>query len=164
MIKLSSIARMVIAHECFGNPIPREAYELIDAVEKAISELENRVSVDKTQQSVWNGEGSPPVGTECEALYGLVWHPCVVVTHYDGFVFAWNYEHRITFTFDDIEIAAGEHLRPARTEADRKREEIMKLMRQLVTNYNKTDVLHAIEEIYDAIAAGKIPGVKMIED
>lgn len=68
----------------------------------------------------WSGEGFPPVGTECEALYGLVWHPCVVVAHYDGFVFAWNYDHRITFTVNDI--AAGEHFRPTRTEAERKRE------------------------------------------
>lgn len=114
-------------------------------------------------EPAWNGEGSPPVGTECEALYGLVWHPCVVVAHYDGFVFAWNYDHRITFTFDDIAIAAGEHLRPARTEAERKRDLAVGAMErswESVTGVPAYD----FEKIYDDIAAGKIPGVRLSDD
>lgn len=51
--------------------------------------------------------------------------------------------------------------RPIRTEAERKREETVTSMLKNVTNYNKTDVIHAAREIYYAIAAGKIPGVTL---
>lgn len=39
MNKISSLARMGIAHRCFGNPIPQAAYDLIEATEKCVEEF-----------------------------------------------------------------------------------------------------------------------------
>lgn len=39
MNKLSSLAKTGIAHKCFGNPIPQQAYDLIDAVEEAVPQF-----------------------------------------------------------------------------------------------------------------------------
>lgn len=47
MNKLSNLARMGVAHKAFGNPIPQQAYDLIDLVEKAIPEFNPQLKVDK---------------------------------------------------------------------------------------------------------------------
>lgn len=47
MNKLSSLARMGIAHKCFGNPIPQQAYDLIEAVEEAILDFNPQLKVNK---------------------------------------------------------------------------------------------------------------------
>lgn len=39
MNKISSLARMGIAHRCFGNPIPQAAYDLIEATEKCVEDF-----------------------------------------------------------------------------------------------------------------------------
>ena len=126
----------------YTNAVTREQYEAAIAA----------------QQSVWNGEGLPPVGVECEIMRGISeWRPVVI-----NFIS----ENLTVFkTPDDVEKCyhtRNLRFRPIRTEADRKREDTLKLIRQSVTNYNKTDVVHAIEELYDAIEAGKIPGVKLV--
>lgn len=46
MKKISALARMGIAHRCFGNPIPQEAYDLIEATEKCVEEFNPSPSVD----------------------------------------------------------------------------------------------------------------------
>lgn len=69
---------------------------------------------------------------------------------------------------DPVEIAienygdeARRQFRLIRTEADRKREEAIAAMRNFATNYNNTAVIHAIEQVYDSIAAGKIPHITL---
>ena len=47
MNKLSNLARMGVAHKAFGNPIPQQAYDLIDLVEKAVPEFNPQLKVDK---------------------------------------------------------------------------------------------------------------------
>lgn len=104
----------------------------------------------------WNGEGLPPVGCECEAYDGAVWYPAVVVGHYDGFAFLWNYDHQITFTVNEID---SHNLRLIRTEAEIRREDtknaIAELCRASASNGHSADL------IYDAIAAGKIPHITL---
>lgn len=46
MNKISSLARMGIAHRCFGNPIPMAAYDLIDATEKCVAEFNPKLKID----------------------------------------------------------------------------------------------------------------------
>ena len=169
MIKLSTIARMVIAHECFGNPIPREAYELIDAVEKAISDLKNPVSADKAQQPMWDGEGLPPVGCDVEftldtdkySVQGNVpenGQVVNVVAHKqttDGNAVAVVYwdEHGAGRAAAFIKAA----FRPLRTEAERKRDEFVSLVMGWMHHATHAE----IEFIFKNIEAGKIPGVEI---
>lgn len=116
-------------------------------------------AIASSKKSVWNGKGLPPIGCDCEAYDGLNWYPATVVAHCDGFAFAWNYDHAITFT--SISVA---NFRPIQTEAERKREGFAKSLCDHLDDLTDWDSpvgkVHALA-IYDAIASGKISGVKL---
>lgn len=124
----------------------------------AVQKEQYEAALAASKQTEWDGEGLPPVGCECEAFDGVSWFPVVIVGRYDGFAFAWNYDHRKTLTVNEVHSV---NFRPIRTETERKREEVIKEMTSHVTNFNKTDVIHALAEVYDAIAAGNIKGLKV---
>lgn len=106
-----------------------------------------------SQQPAWNGGVLPPIGTECEVNRAGDWMCCRiefisgmhVVMKMAGSEVCWQ---TCACTF-----------RPLRTEAERKREDlksaIAEICRQSASNGHSADL------IYDAIAAGKIPGVKL---
>lgn len=108
---------------------------------------------------VWNGEGLPPVGVECEIqfikdtppqewfsfkLIGM--HDEIVIVTLDG---ENTWRHISKFSPDKVTF------RPIRTEAERKREEAVKAV--MLTGWRQS----AAEEIYDLVAAGKVPGMKL---
>lgn len=103
---------------------------------------------------VWNGEGLPPVGVECESkqFAQIGWHKFRVVAVESGHVFGfWN--DKVGACLD----SKHWEFRPLLTEEERKREEARKAM-YAAMNIIDGDIADAI---YDAIAAGKIPGVKL---
>lgn len=124
-------------------------------------------------QPQWNGEGLPPVGCECEFYNGNRYYARpsapedgqkVKIVHHEvsgaGIpcaVFVWIGDDKSVKS----EAAQAGLFRSIRTEAERKRDETLCAMRNCVSNFNNTAVIHAIEQCYDAIAAGKIPGVKI---
>lgn len=125
------------------------------------------------KQSVWDGTGLPPVGVECEYTccesnhIGKIWHPCVI-----------KYASNYTLVIEEFGIT-GENIihpnnvkfRPIRSEIDKKRSEgVIALSRtdpQMVP-FEYGDKLSDGSlvgsfwyDLYDTIAAGKIPGVKL---
>lgn len=105
----------------------------------------------------WNGEGLPPVGVECEARYrnaNAEWafFRCVVVDC--GVAFGWSGKEAVTLGIDSYEF------RPLRTESDRKRDAAINDMLTII-DCNGADPKNSAIQIYEAIAAGKIPGVKL---
>lgn len=113
----------------------------------------------------WNGEGLPPVGTICEySLAGRVWSPCKIDLYVgtQGVVISCDVFEGIQYVdfakYDDFEF------RPLRTEAERKRDAFINAvlddMRTIPCDLSLRD---EVAVIYDAIAAGKIPGVKLEE-
>lgn len=111
----------------------------------------------------WNGEGLPPVGVECEWLASAD-HDWVAVTvlAYDGND-AWLKPSDGSQSFVVGNVAG---FRPIRTEAERKREAAAKEMARHANSdpHRKFNAgLRNCLSIYDAIAAGKIPGVKLEE-
>lgn len=136
--------------------------ELCEEWNKSIITREQYEAAIAAQQPVWDGEGLPPVGIEIEYKFTKVSYrsdfsrgKVLAYGIQSVFMEHWSSKNEFIHSLDHIEF------RPIRTETDRKREDILKLMRQFVTKYNKTDVVHAIEELYEAIAAGKIPGVEL---
>lgn len=107
---------------------------------------------------VWNGEGLPPVGCECEYSLngGKTWWKCKIdyIVGTQGVVMLCD-------TFEGVQyvqfLSYGNALkfRPIRSEADRKRDEAVKTI--MLTGWCQA----AAEEIYDLVAAGKVPGVKL---
>lgn len=99
------------------------------------------------KQSVWDGTDAPPVGVECEyTLTGRTWFKCKVEMYVgsQGVVMSCDVFEGIQYVHkqDYPDLA----FRPIRSERD----EALEQMRKVVTNYNKTDVIHAIEQLYDA--------------
>ncbi|MBU9829827.1 hypothetical protein J1779_07770 [Rahnella sp. FC061912-K] len=103
-------------------------------------------------EPVWDGEGLPPVGCECEFTSyaaGDVWHAGVV---------RYLSEHTIVIEFTDMLNGKAESIshprtmkfRPLRSPEDVARDEFGAAVAGV-----------RMSELYDAIAAGKIPGVKL---
>lgn len=105
---------------------------------------------------VWNGEGLPPVGMEIEyrfakANYRTDFSRGKVLAYgmQNVFMEHWASKNEFIQPLDKIEF------RPFRSEADRKREEAVKTI--MLTGWCQASA----EEIYDLVAAGKLPGVKL---
>lgn len=142
----------------------------VELVRKKVVSCENeRVTLDEyesalaaSQKVEWSGDGLPPVGCECEARYrevdGAEWFffRCVGVDC--GVAFGWAGKEAVAIGKGSYEF------RPLRTEADKKRDAAAKEMaRHANDDENRMfDAgLRNCLSIYDAIAAGKIPGVKL---
>lgn len=131
-----------------------------DWIADVVTKQQYESALAASQKPAWNGEGLPPVGCECEYQYkvhGSEWckFECVAV---DGkAVFGWSNN-------TPVALQSNTHnFRPLRTEAERKRDEAISEIgkaSQLISN-NKEQIKHIAKHIYDAIAAGKIPGVKL---
>lgn len=108
----------------------------------------------KQSANEWNGEGVPPVGCECECQFLDAWHVCkvlfvgaeVIVGVIDGSERAFSVNHT--------------KFRTLQSEAERNREAAVEAM-QREADEGDNWIYSEYEIIYDAIAAGKIPGVKL---
>lgn len=126
---------------------------------QSISRSEYEKALAASQKPAWNGEGVPPVGCECEYISnGTSWGK-VKVIGLDGekIVIRPSGEiyYAITPSNKDVFI-------PFRTEAERKHEAVLEsicaVLEMVAQDYKRED---EAKLIYEAIAAGKIPGVKL---
>lgn len=111
------------------------------------------------QQPVWNGEGLPPVG--CKFEYGS--HRTAATCLGVGFdmVFAWK-GNPLGEDYEEFMISIKDSsFHKPRTEAERKREEAEVNLRTCLIGSGAGITELAAKTIYDAIGAGKIPGVKL---
>jgi|GEM_PF-2571371 len=108
-------------------------------------------------EQAWDGEGLPPVGVECEMHNDRgTWLPVDVIAHKDGFAFGWSYDYRIVLHSDKTE-----GFRPIRSPEDVARDEAIDAIFSILS----VNILDGSDsnagKVFDAIAAGKIPGVKL---
>ncbi|AYR02297.1 hypothetical protein KGB51_gp49 [Escherichia phage C1] len=121
---------------------------------QSISRNQYESALTASQKLAWNGEGLPPVGYECECQFLDAWHTCkvlfvgaeVIVGVIDGSERAFSVSHT--------------KFRPFQSEAERKRDAAIEAM-QREADEGDNWIYSEYEIIYDAIAAGKIPGVKL---
>lgn len=117
-----------------------------------------------SQKPAWNGEGLPPVGCECELKYkchddDAYWERVVILwqrgddtlVEYvgDHFKHTTQLIHKTSMNVD---------FRPLRTEADKKHDEVIN---EIASMIGRGTFYEDAERIYEAIAAGKIPGVRL---
>lgn len=120
-----------------------------DSYESALAE---------SQKPAWNGEGLPPVGCECEVSVngGRSWCTYRAINEKNGV--------RLIEVGDLTEEFQNNNwiFRPLRTESERKHEAVLEsicaVLEMVAQDYKRED---EAKLIYEAIAAGKIPGVKL---
>ncbi|EFQ9579857.1 hypothetical protein H0J91_004545 [Salmonella enterica] len=130
-----------------------------DRHECIVSRKQYESALAESQKPAWDGEGVPPAGCECEFISnGTSWGK-VKVIGFDGekIVIRPSGEiyYAITPSNKDVFI-------PFRTEAERKHEAVLEsicaVLEMVAQDYKRED---EAKLIYEAIAAGKIPGVKL---
>lgn len=112
-----------------------------------------------SQNPAWSGEGLPPAGCECEFIsndtsWGVV---RVIGMDDDKVVIKPSGEIYYGITPSNKQV-----FRPLRTESERKHEAVLEsicaVLEMVAQDYRRND---EAKLIYEAIAAGKIPGVKL---
>lgn len=126
---------------------------------EADDEIDLNECIGQDAEPVWSGEGLPPVGCECEIqfiydtppaewfafkLIGI--HDEIAIMKLDG-ENTWRHISKLS----PVKVK----FRPIRPEAELKREEAVKAI--MLTGWCQS----AAEEVYDLVAAGKVPGIKL---
>lgn len=175
-IKLPSRDRQAIIWHHSGYELDIIAYRLHQPQEVAHTEAEQELDLNEcigqAPATIWGGEGLPPVGCECEwqDKNTKQWNPVKVVyaSEWVTVIREINKEKG-----DDlVEIAIENYgddarlkFRPTRSEAERKRHDAAQALCYAGGGIGKVDESAGIGscwfDVYDAIAAGKIPGVKL---
>lgn len=121
-----------------------------------------------SQKPAWNGEGLPPAGCECELKYkchndDAYWERVVILWQRgDDTLVEYVGDHFKNTTQLIHKTSMHVDLRPLRTESERKHEAVLEsicaVLEMVAQDYKRND---EAKLIYEAIAAGKIPGVKL---
>lgn len=131
-----------------------------DSEESIVTRNQYEAALAASQKPAWNGEGLPPVGMHCKIvdhdgvlMYGQG-ESGEVVAHVENTAVI-----RMSYGLGCFE---ARYLRPIRSEAERKRDIAVKVIKGLLMfDYGDDPRVNDATFIYDAIAAGKIPGVKL---
>ena len=127
-----------------------------------VSRVQYESALAASQKVEWSGDGLPPVGCECEYSLngGGTWFKCKIdyILGTQGLIMLADvFEGAQYVPFD--EYAGKLKFRPLRSEADKRRDESLRAIYDIL--YAGVSTKQDAADIYDAIAAGKIPGVKL---
>lgn len=134
-----------------------DAWNAYTGIEKVNDEADLNDCIGQTPAAEWNGDGLPPVGCECEAKFRhrnsaeWMYFRCVAVDC--DVAFGWAGKDAVALEWESYQF------RHIRSEAERKRDESLRVIYEILDAGTSTNQDAA--DIYDAIAAGKIPGVKL---
>lgn len=131
-------------------------------VTEADDEADLNECIGQDFSPVWSGEGKPTIGTKCEHHSGGQWEVVTIAGIYENLVTGFTDYWMVKEDGSSYTVGNPYRFRPVRSEADKKREAICDAIYGALTKaereHNRSD---EAEAVYDAIAAGKIPGVKL---
>lgn len=116
------------------------------------------------QHPVWDGEGLPPVGCECEFFDCEKWFKVTMMYGGSQLVVLYDHDNQIERSFSTSRIDGK--FRPICSEADKKRDEVGLAIYHAI-NWNSEGELVSpkrmedYKKAYDAIAAGNIPHIRI---
>lgn len=107
----------------------------------------------------WDGNGLPPVGTECEVMdkdHDHIWHRCKILAH----IVRKGLPCAVFESEPSVSCCSDRYFRPLRTERDKAIEQMV----DFKINYHSypkaaVEYLREMTALYDAIVAGKIDGL-----
>lgn len=117
------------------------------------SDLNECIGQDAAQ--VWGGEGKPAIGEKCEHHSGGQWEAVTIAGIYENLVTGFTDYWMVKEDGSSYTVGNPYRFRPIRSEAEQMREEAVKTI--MLTGWCQS----AAEEIYDLVAAGKVPGMKL---
>ncbi|ELY4787474.1 hypothetical protein SM105_000849 [Cronobacter sakazakii] len=139
-----------------------------DFTTSTVTREQYEAALAAAQQPVWNGEGLPPAGCECEAKYrdaaNAEWFIFRCVGVDCGVAFGWAGKEAVTLDRDSYEF------RPIRPEADTKRAAgvtaLAKAGGAVDFEYGRKTIDGELSapgwyELYDKIAAGEVAGIRI---
>lgn len=139
--------------------IPEMKFE--DSMEYVVTRKQYEAALAGSRPE-WDGEGLPPVGCECEALYDSgrnEWFLAKIIGHDNGAVIGRWLEGSGVYSLFDYSSPYGS-FRPIRSEAEKKREEtILQMSHSLRANGSVTE--EQLCRLYSDIAAGYIPHIRI---
>lgn len=137
---------------------PQEAEQAESDYEADINE---RIGQDVAQ--AWNGEGKPTIGTKCEHYSGDQWETVTIAGIYENLVTGFTDYWMVKEDGCSYTVGNPYRFRPIRSEVDKRRdaavEDIDYWLPEFIAD-TPNEFYHA-KKIYDAIAAGKVRGVKL---
>lgn len=114
-----------------------------------------------SQKAEWDGDGLPPVGVEFEYGTHRTKAKCIGIGHHMIFASKGNPDDEESDYEEFMISILDSEFYHARTDAQRKTDEALKML-ELSIKFNRPKTDSDLAEcIYDAIAAGKIPGVRL---
>lgn len=127
----------------------------IDRATSIVTREQYEAALAAAQQPVWDGEGLPPVGCECEFFDCEKWFKVTMMYGGSQLVVLYDHDNQIERSFSTSRIDGK--FRPIRSEADRKRDEAIAALKKLKPQL----VGELAGYLYDEIAAGKIPHIRI---
>ncbi|EOC1186541.1 hypothetical protein AAAW61_003808 [Cronobacter sakazakii] len=149
-------AALAASQRCVHEWIPSEGRTSSGVLCRKCGDYDGPGEYEKMKESnsqVWDGEGLPPVGCECESRFVLggkwFFFRCVAVDC--GIAFGWAGKDAVTLDKGNYEF------RPIRSEAEKRRDEAIAALKKLKPQL----VGELAGYLYDEIAAGKIPHIRI---
>jgi len=151
-----------------GASVPAQVPE--DSTTAIVSRREYLAALEASKKPKWNGEGLPPIGAEIEVLsptYG--WKKATVTAVTDNWLIA-QYEDGVEFagTHRTFSNTLGwetdcSHFRKVKSQAERQREATVASLQESLkgSGYGLPDGAASI--VVDAIAQGKVSGIKLAD-
>lgn len=122
---------------------------------KADDEADLNECIGQDAAQVWGGEGKPAIGEKCEHHSGGQWEVVTIAGIHENLVTGFTDYWMVKEDGSSYTVGNPYRFRPIRTEIELKREEAVKTI--MLTGWCQS----AAEEIYDLVAAGKVPGMKL---
>lgn len=150
------------------SPRPKYTIKISASDSFVVTRSQYEAALAASQKPAWNGEGLPPVGCECEWHDANVgWLPVTIKYISEQIVVMESPTifcgvHELTEIAKDI-ICDKPQFRPISSEADKKRDSAVEAIDYWMPEFieDTPNKFYHAKKLYDAIAAGKIPGVKL---
>lgn len=138
-----------------SEPVNTSVVDLKNGEIQYVTREQYEAALAATQQPVWNGDGLPPVGALCQYqdYSDTPWVECKVLAYHNNECWLQRTEDGISF------IMGNPCLHPIRSDADKKRDKIAQIITDIFYTLDDDNNYLRGEGVYDAIAAGKVPGV-----
>lgn len=152
-------------HDGFGGYII--AYRLHKPHESSKSDDEADLNecIGQDVATVWSGEGKPAIGEKCEHHSGGQWEVVTIAGIYENLVTGFTDYWMVKEDGSSYTVGNPYRFRPIRSEADKKRDEAVQALCDAGGGNGKVDEMAGYGscwfDVYDAIAAGKVRGVKL---